>query len=179
MAFQQRERKLVKFEDTKFIFMTNFSGDPARDNFGNSSRKVNIIIPSYEQAQAMIAEGLNVKETKPRPGDEEGFIPDYYIVLYIGYRNRYNEPVKNPPRIYIVSGNSAVPVLLDENSVGDLDHIFIKNVKCVASIYENPVTGKKTLYVRTMYVEQDFDDDPFAADYVKGAVVEEDDDLPF
>ena len=67
---------LVIIEGAKFIYDTNFPGDPKRDRFGNDQRKANLVIPDIEQARRLIDEGYNVKLTKPREGEEEGFIPD-------------------------------------------------------------------------------------------------------
>lgn len=64
---------LVIIEGAKFIYDTNFSGDPKRDRFGNDQRKANLIIPDIEQARRLIDEGYNVKLTKPREGEESGF----------------------------------------------------------------------------------------------------------
>ena len=43
----------IALDNTRFIFMTNFSGDPARDKWGDDRRKANIIIPSEDQAKDM------------------------------------------------------------------------------------------------------------------------------
>lgn len=151
-------RNLVSIENTRFIWRTNFSGDPSRDRFGSERRKANIVIPDYEQAMDLRDFGLNVKETFPRPGEEEDFEPTYYIEIKVNYDSKW------PPNIYLVSGD-AEPVLLDEESVDTLDKCYILNVNAVLNIAENRTTGKKSLYVRTMYVEQDVEDDPFADRY--------------
>ena len=59
-----RDNRIVAIENTKFIFMTNFSGDPKRDNFGSSRRKANLIIPTEEQAKDLADAGFKVKCTK-------------------------------------------------------------------------------------------------------------------
>ena len=151
-------RNLVSIENTRFIWRTNFSGDPSRDRFGSNKRKASIVIPDYEQAMDLIDLGLNVKETRPRPGEEEDFEPTYYIDIKVNYDSKW------PPNIYLVSGD-AEPVLLDEESIDTLDKCYILNVNAVLNIAENRTTGKKSLYVRTMYVEQDIEDDPFADRY--------------
>lgn len=40
----------VNIDNTRFIFDTNFSGDPNRDRYGSSRRRVNVVIPTEEQA---------------------------------------------------------------------------------------------------------------------------------
>ena len=151
-------RNLVSIENTRFIWRTNFSGDPSRDRFGSDARKASIVIPDYDQAMDLRDFGLNVKETRPRPGEEDDFEPTYYVDVKVNYDSKW------PPNIYLVSGD-AEPVLLDEESVDTLDKCYILNVNAVLNIAENRVTGKKSLYVRTMYVEQDIEDDPFADRY--------------
>ena len=88
-----------------------------------------------------------------------------------------NYDSKWPPKIYLVSGE-AEPVLLDEESINSLDMCQVRNVNVVLNPYMNERTGRKSLYVRTMYVEQDIDDDPFASRYRRGND-DEDGTLPF
>lgn len=152
------EKRLVMIEDTNFIYNTNFSGDPERDRFGSDARKANIIIPDYEQAMRMIDEGYNVRQTNPAEGEEEGFNPTYFVSASLNYDTKW------PPKVYLVS-DGADPKELDEQSVGILDKCYIKNVNVVLNPYYNARTGRKSLYVRTMYVEQDVSDDPFRGRY--------------
>ena len=152
------EPRLITIENTKFIFKTNFAGDPAEDRFGSNKRRGNIIIPDPELAQELFNRGFKVKATKPRPGEEEDFEPTYYISAMLNYDTAW------PPAVYLVSGNSA-PVLLDENSVGVVDKCYVLRVNVALNPYENPKTGIKSMYIRTMYVEQDVADDPFAHMY--------------
>lgn len=159
-----RERKLISIEDTRFIFRTNFSGDPERDTFGSDARKANIVIPDPEQALELKDAGFNVKKTKPRDNDEE-FVPEYFVSVNVNYDTEW------PPRIYLVSGN-AEPVLLDEDSISVLDTCYVQNVNVVLNPYQNKLTGRCSLYVKTMYVEQDLNDDPFAHRYARSDEVE-------
>lgn len=164
-------QKLIAIENTKFIFRTNFSGDPDRDTYGSDARRANVIIPDIEQAQCLIDQGFNVKETKPRPGEEDGFEPTYFVAIGVNYDSNW------PPKIYLVSGD-AEPVLLDEESVSSIDMCQVQNVNVVLNPYQNQRTGRKSLYVRTMYVEQNIDDDPFASRYRRGNN-DDDGQLPF
>ena len=61
------KRQKVNIDDTRFIFTTNFSGDPSRDRFGSSTRRVNVVIPTQELADQLSAMGVNVKQTHPNP----------------------------------------------------------------------------------------------------------------
>jgi hypothetical protein len=152
------EPRLIVIDNTKFIFKTNFAGDPNEDRFGSTKRRGNIIIPDPEMAQDLFNRGFKVKATKPRPGEEEDFEPTYYISVMLNYDSPW------PPEVYLVSG-SAAPVPLDENSVGVVDKCYVLRVRVALNPYENPKTGIKSMYIRTMYVEQDVADDPFAHMY--------------
>ena len=48
-----------------------------------------------EQARRLIDEGFNVKLTKPKPGEEEGFIPRYYVAIKVNYESEW------PPKIFL------------------------------------------------------------------------------
>ena len=158
MFEKARERRLISIEDTTFIFRTNFSGDPERDSFGSDARKANIIIPDEGQALTMRDEGFNVKATKPKPGEEEHFVPTYFVSINANYDTEW------PPKIYLVSGD-APPRLLSEEALDILDQIYVKNVNVVLNPYYNARTKRSSLYIKTMYVEQDIEDDPFASRY--------------
>ena len=57
---------LVIVENGKFIFDTNFAGDPKKDRFGSDERKANLVIPDIDLARELIDDGFNVRLTKPR-----------------------------------------------------------------------------------------------------------------
>lgn len=152
------ESKIVIIEDTKFIFDTNFAGDPAADRFGSNKRRGNIIIPDPEMAQDLFNRGFKVKATKPKPGYEEEFEPTYYISATLNYDSEW------PPEVYLVSGDS-VPVLLNADSVGVIDKCYVRRVRVALNPYKNKTTGICSMYIRTMYVEQDVAGDPFAHMY--------------
>lgn len=162
-------KSTICIDDTRFIFDTNFSGNPDGDRFGDSRRKANIIIPDIEQAKELTKAGFKVRETRPRPDDDpDEFRPEYFVTAILKYRDRSGKSVKYPPHVYLVSGD-ADPVLLGEEDVHRLDEIRVKNVNVVLNpfVYD-PDNDKKNLYIRTMYVEQDLDDDPYAARYRRG-----------
>lgn len=148
--------KLVSIENTRFIFETNFSGDPRRDKFGSTKRYANIVLPE-DVASQLMEEGFNVKCLDPKE-DYESNEPTYFIKATCNFESKY------PPRIYLVSGDNN-PSLLDSEAVGVIDTVYIKNVNAILSKWYNDNTGKWSLFVRTLYVEQELDSDPFAARY--------------
>ena len=170
--------RVIAVDDTRFIFATNFSGNPELDRFGDARRKANILIPDPRQAQEMLGEGFKIRQTRPRPDDDpDEFEPEYFVPVILKYRDRSGNPVKYPPKVYLVSGDNE-PVLLSEEAVGCIDQMRVKNVNVILNPYEyDPVNHGMSLYVRTMYVEQDLDDDPYAARY-RHAKPDEDE-MPF
>ena len=169
----------IAIDNTRFIFSTNFAGDPKNDRFGDRRRKATVIIPDAAMAKELVKEGVNVRATKPREDDDpETFEPEYYVSVLLNYCDRNNMPVKYPPKVYLVSDGQP-PVLLDEDDVGMLDTLRVGNVNVVLNPYEyDPVEGRKTLYIRVMYVEQNLEDDPYAARYRNRAQSAEEE-LPF
>lgn len=160
--------KRITIDNTKFIFATNFSGNPANDRFADGRRKCNILIPDPEQARDMMKQGIKVRETQPRPDDDPNeFVPDYFVTAVLKFEDRMGNPVKYPPKVYLVVDDNPL-VLLNEDTIDILDQIRAKNVNVILNAYEyDPVNHFKSLYIRTMYVEQDMDDDPYAARYAR------------
>ena len=172
--------RTIAIDDTRFIFQTNFAGDPSKDRFADSRRKANLVIPDPEQAKDLIKAGFKVRETKPRlDEDPMDFIPEYFVLAVLKYRNRLGQPVKYPPKVYLVSGDND-PVLLDEDSVSCIDNMRVKNVNVILNPYEyDPVNNGMSLYIRTMYVEQDLDDDPYASRYRARHETDDEEEIPF
>jgi len=159
------------FDDTRFIFTTNFSGDPKRDNFGDTRRKVNLIIPNEQMAKNLTKAGINVRQTKPGKYDTpEEFVPEFYTTVLIQFRKRDGQPVKYPPNVYLIPEPGAEKVKMTEDTIGNLDFIRVRNVNCIATVREYPKadgTMGHNLQTRVMYVEQDMEQDPYAARYAR------------
>lgn len=148
---------MFNLEDTRFIFSTNFEGNPDKDKYKSTKRQCNIVIPTVDQAMALLDLGYNVKETMPREGEEEGFQKEYYIKCLCNIDSQY------PPKVYLVN-EEGVAVKLDANTVNILDEIRVKNVNATISPWEwEP--GKFSMYINVLYVEQSVEDDPFASKY--------------
>ena len=144
--------KVIILENTKFIFETNFSGDPKRDRFNSDQRRGNIIIPDEEMALELQNMGVNIKETKPKP-DDEFFTPTYFVAIKLNYQS------KMPPKLYLIneSGNTT---LLDSESANVIDDIWVERVNAVLNIYDGP--NGKSLYIKSMEIFQQTDNDPIA-----------------
>lgn len=160
---------LVIVENGKFIFDTNFTGDPKKDRFGSDERKANLVIPDIDLARELIDDGFNVRLTKPRVGEEEGFVPRYFVKVKLNYKSTW------PPKVYLVTDEDK-SVLLDEESVACLDDIWVDRVNAVLNRYEGP--NGKSLYVKSMEVYQKVDDDPISAKY-RRRNRDEEEEIPF
>lgn len=151
-------RDPIFVENTKFIFRTNFAGDPSKDKYKSTTRRGNLIIPDPEMADEMAAAGYNVKQTRPHDGEEDGFEPIYFVPVIIGYGHP-----KRKPKVYLVS--NGVPAELDEENVGMIDDVYVLNVNATLNPRYNPDRDSWTLYVSQLYVEQDVAYDPWADRY--------------
>ncbi len=153
----------LKIEDAKIIFR-NFAGVETRYNRAGN-RNFCVIIDDADIAQQLVNDGWNVKTLAPRDEDEE---PRYYIPAAVSYKNI-------PPKIYLICGRQKV--LLDEDTVGELDTADIVNVDVILRPYcwdlGNGKSGVKA-YVKTMYVT--IEKDEFADKYAEEESPEE---MPF
>lgn len=159
-------------ENTRFAYRTNLAGDPTRSKYADDRRMATFIIPD-NLANDMAANGVKIKQTRPgknHPNPEE-FEPENFVQAQAKFKNRAGDMVRFPPNIYLVCGD-AEPRLLDEEDLELIDRIPVKNVNVVLNEYRRTPDDNPSLYIRTMYVEQDMDSDyvdhnydPFASEY--------------
>lgn len=169
------KRQKVNIDDTRFIFTTNFSGDPSRDRFGSDARRVNVVIPSQELVDHLIALGVKVKQTKPNPEYtyDEPYVPTSYVPIAINMKSQW------PPHVYWIT-TTGKRLLCDIDTIGQLDYIRVKNVCVQANLVEKRNSpGEYSLYADVMYVEQDADPDPYAERYARYAASAPGVDMPF
>ena len=158
-------------ENTRFAYRTNLAGDPTRSKYADDRRMATFIVPD-ELLDEMAANGIRIKQTragKNHPHPEE-FVPENFVQAQAKFKNRAGEPVRFPPKIYLViDGNKQ---LLEEDDIEIIDRIPVKNVNVVLNEYRRTPEDNPSLYIRVMYVEQDTDAqvydpdyDPFAGNY--------------
>ena len=174
-----RDSRIITIENTKFIFITNFSGDPERDTYGNKTRKANIIIPTEEQADDLAHAGFNVKVCYSKEDKGRLELPkttsDYDV--YLNIKSDLEMPVtfyvsiianfdsEWPPSIYTVCDGK--PEKLTEKNVSRIDKVYVTNVNAVLNPYYSKRNDSWSLYIKTMYVEYDDTEDPFAQRYAQ------------
>jgi hypothetical protein len=133
----------VLMEGVRIIFR-NFSGKEGQYN-REGDRNFGVIIPSAEVAEAMLADGWNVKYLKPREEDEEGEETPWLSVSVNFEKGR-------PPKIMMVTDRGRTA--LDESTVEMLDWADIKNVDLIVRPYTWEVSGRTGVkaYLQSMYV---------------------------
>lgn len=136
---------ILQIDDARIIFR-NFSGAPSKFN-REGDRNFAVIIPEQEIADALIAEGWNVKIKPPR---EDGDTPFMYLPVKIKFNDR-------GPRVYLKSGSNIIR--LDEESVSCLDNVDIISVDLDIKPYDWNVNGMegRTAYLQSIQVTQEVD----------------------
>ena len=136
---------ILQIDDARIIFR-NFSGAPSKFN-REGDRNFAVIIPEQEIADALIAEGWNVKIKPPR---EDGDTPFMYLPVKIKFNDR-------GPRVYLKSGSNMIR--LDEESVSCLDNVDIIRVDLDIRPYDWKVNGMegRTAYLQSIQVTQEVD----------------------
>ncbi len=156
---EQQKINNIKIENAHIKFL-NFSGAPDKFNPAGN-RNFSVDIPE-EMVEPLIADGWNIKRTKPRDDEEIG-----RAYLQVAVKFAYF-----PPKVVMLTSRNKV--VLDEQLVGQLDTAEIKNVDLVIRPYMYEVNGKTGIkaYLKTMYVT--IEDDEFADKYEAPS-----DDMPF
>lgn len=152
---------ILQIDDARIIFK-NFEGRGDKFN-REGDRNFSLVIEDPNTADALIAEGWNVKIKPGRDEDEEPFMRLPVKVKFTDYG----------PKVYLVSGGRRVE--LDEESIACLDNIDIESVDMDLRPYDWEVNGRtgRTAYLQSMQVTQRID--RFAARY---ANIEEDGNMP-
>jgi len=144
-------RNSVTIENATIMYSKtspNFAGK-AHDFNVAGNRNFCMFIEDSDLAISMKDAGWDVRRLEPREDHPED-TGKYFIPVTVKYKDRYGNPVKNPPQVYIVKSNGkAVPI--SENAVGTLDNKQIKYIDIILS----PSTkddGTYKAYANTIYV---------------------------
>ena len=136
----------------------NFAGAASKFN-REGDRNFAVRIFEQEIADALVAEGWNVRIKPPR---EDGDDPFMYLPVKVKYYedDRGN---KRGPTAYLISGNTRTE--LDEETIACLDDLDIRGVDLDIRPYDWSVSGKtgRAAYLHSIEVTQEID--RFAARY--------------
>ena len=138
-------RGILQIDDARIVYR-NFSGAPSKFN-REGDRNFAVVIETQEQADALIAEGWNVKIKAPRDEGEDPFI---YLPVKIKFNDR-------GPSVYLRSGKAMRK--LSEDTVDVLDNVDILSVSMDLRPYDWEVNGKsgRTAYLQSINVTQEVD----------------------
>ncbi|QED11607.1 hypothetical protein PP914_gp118 [Arthrobacter phage Qui] len=146
----RRKPQNITLEDVNIVFR-NFSGNEGQFNKAGDRNFGLLIGP--EDAEAMAADGWNIKYLKPR---EEGDEAQAWLKIKVNFSGR-------PPRVVLITENgqgekSKTP--LDETMVSILDWAPIETVDLIISPYEWNVNGNTgiTAYLQSIFVTMAQDD---------------------
>ena len=146
-------RGILQIDDARIIYR-NFAGAGSKYN-REGDRNFAVIIPEKEMADALIAEGWNVKIKPPRDENEDPF-------MFLPIKVKFND---RGPNAYLQTGTRMNR--LDEESISCLDDVDIISVDMDVRPYDWEVNGKagRTAYLQSIKVIQEID--RFAARYAE------------
>lgn len=136
---------ILQIDDARIIFK-NFEGRGDKFN-REGDRNFSLLIEDPNTADALIAEGWNVKIKPARDEDEGDFMRLPVKVKFTEYG----------PNVYLISNGRKVE--LDEESISCLDNIDIESVDMDLRPYDWEVNGRtgRTAYLQSMAVVQRID----------------------
>ena len=140
----------VKIENAK-ICSRNFRGE--RDMYNSTGARKFTVILDEETGEMLIADGWNVKK---KPGREDGDPFRYFLDVVCKFD-------KFPPSVKLVTSKGVTA--LDEETVGQLDGVTLKEVDLVITPYDWEFNGKHgtKAYLKTGYFV--IEEDEFADKY--------------
>lgn len=159
----------IVLEDVKIKFR-NLRGEAGRYNRAGE-RSFSVVIPDEEFAQKLKEDGWNAKSrVLNQDGDVEWTLP-----VAVVYRNKDNQQVRNPPRVYLIA--DGVKTELDEDDVKQVDFADIQSVDLTIRPYAWETSSGHGIkaYLKNMYVTVAVD----KLDQKWSQTGHQDDDLPF
>ena len=137
----------VRIDDAKIIFR-NFIGKEGPFN-AEGDRNFGVLLDD-EVAEAMEADGWNVKWLKPRPDIEEEVEPQAWLPVFLKYKGR-NGPVR-PPLVAQITSRGRVNLGEDEVEVLDWAEMVAVDLIVRPFFWEvNGKSGTKAM-LKTMFV---------------------------
>lgn len=145
----KRVPKTFTVEGAQIIFR-NFAGVESQYNRAGDRNFACVV--NRELADALLADGWNVKQVKQREEDiAEGAEPTLYVPVEVSFKVK-------PPNIWLVSGGRRERLV--ESQLEILDWIDIENVDLKCNGYDWDVNGKQGVkaYLKSIYITIEEDD---------------------
>lgn len=140
-------------EDVRIIYK-NFEGREGMYN-REGDRNFAVIIPTWEQAEEMAAQGWNIKFPKPMPdGTPSDRLP--HMQVSINYKGR-------PPRIVMITSKGRTTLQEDELIL--LDWADIRSVDLLVNPYHWNVSGNSGIKAYAQSVFVTIEEDPLELKY--------------
>ena len=155
----------INFEGVSIMY-PNFNGDPTPYNPNGGKRTFSIRINDLQTGQDLMDAGWNVKSVLNHDeGDEIAF---FTLPVEVKYNENYR---RLNPTVYQVTSHNKVK--LDQDTVGILDNVDIREADLIVRAYEWEVGDRSGIkaYLQTGYFV--IEEDQFARKY------EFDDEVPF
>lgn len=145
MYITEGPRGILQIDGARLTYK-NFSGEATPFNRAGD-RNFSVIIEDQDVADRLIEEGWNVKI---KPARDEDDIPFMHLPVKIKFNGR-------GPTVRLVSGDSVN--LLNEETIGCLDDVYMLNVDLDIRPYDWEVQGKsgRTAYLHAIEVTQEVD----------------------
>jgi hypothetical protein len=133
----------VLMEGVRIIFR-NFAGKEGQYN-REGDRNFGVILPP-DVAEAMLADGWNVKYLKPRDDEDEDETETPWLSVSVNFEKG------KPPKVMLVTERGRTA--LDANTIEMLDWADITNVDLIVRPYQWEVSGRTGIkaYLQSMYV---------------------------
>lgn len=163
LATITQRQDLLLIENARILFR-NFAGAPSMYNAAGDRNFCILINPS--DAPSLQQQGWNIKFLKPRDPSED---PQPYMQVNVKYINREGKPVRNPPRLVMVTsrGRTDLPEALAEM----LDMVDLRNVDVTLRPYDHQMNGGgRSAYLKTIVVT--IEEDPLELKYQDVPVME-------
>lgn len=152
----------VVLENVNIIFR-NFAGAETQYN-KEGDRNFGVILEDHI-ADAMEADGWNIKTLKLREDADEGEVPKRWLPVTVAWPKPGQR--SEPPQCYLVTSRGKTKVKEDEAEL--IDYAEITNVDLIVRPYDWEVNGKtgRKAYLKSIYVT--IVEDPLALKYADPA----------